>query len=521
MEQHDNSNSNSPTTFEALPQELVIQLLAKVPAGTRLKRCALVSTAWSRAAAAATDDVELANLPTPSHMKAAQDYLQLNSQHVTRLSMQLSLFDMDLAMLPCTQLRELVLSGGSLEPSALHAIAPTLTKLVLEGNVYLSAPGTDPEASTSWTWSSCCINDAWGSAPDEDTDSDEDAADVDASRPPAAINEALSSMRSLKHLQCSYLHDHPSARFGAALPHLTALTYLQVSWWSCHNKAWRQHLRGLTDLRVLIICDDKDWPRDADFTETVPETVLDGVQHLQRLTELQVRDVCIRVTLDSRSTLGALTALKTLHLEHCHLDLAVLAAVTGIQELHLGAGYPDDEDWVYDVERWNSWLVVNGKVDRPAEVRALSAMSNLRQLCLSGASDKTFISGLQPLPQLTLLHLVSGGLDVDEARLLAGMTLLQDLKAPRLVGPSKSARMFQMLELAALPQLTKLQYACDDDSDDEGEAESGNTLRSLGEAGDEDDERVIMRQVGRFLQDRCLRIADTGRNQHNRCQQRI
>jgi len=104
-------------------------------------------------------------------------------------------------------------------------------------------------------------------------------------------------------------------------------------------KPWRQHLSCLTDLRVLTLYTNKrrsqGFVPDLDQHSILADEVLEGVQHLQHLTELQVQGLCLAVTAHSSSTLGRLTGLQVLQLSYASCDLSALAAITGLRSLAL------------------------------------------------------------------------------------------------------------------------------------------------------------------------------------------
>jgi len=112
-----------------------------------------------------------------------------------------------------------------------------------------------------------------------------------------------------------------------------------VLWYCVDFKPWRQHLSCLTDLRVLALYTNRAHApgvvEDLHQHSLLADEVLEGVQHLQRLTELLVEGLCLAVTVHSSSTLGRLTGLQQLQLSYASCDLSALAAITGLRSLAL------------------------------------------------------------------------------------------------------------------------------------------------------------------------------------------
>jgi len=88
----------------------------------------------------------------------------------------------------------------------------------------------------------------------------------------------------------------------------------------------------------------QDFVRDLDQHSLSADEVLEGVQHLQRLTELRVEGLCLAVTAHSSSTLGCLTGLQQLELSYASCDLSALAAITGLRGLNLQHIQPSLQD---------------------------------------------------------------------------------------------------------------------------------------------------------------------------------
>jgi hypothetical protein len=123
--------------MRALPEDVLVKVLRHVDQAERLASCALVSTAWAKAAAVATDDFKIHTIDFEPFMP----WLQHHGSHVTSFT---SSFEGDsndkglLSMLPCKNLQELTLvewwvSLGPSEdgPGILHA-ATGLTSLHLK-----------------------------------------------------------------------------------------------------------------------------------------------------------------------------------------------------------------------------------------------------------------------------------------------------------------------------------------------------------------------------------------------------
>jgi len=361
-----------------LPEEVLLLVMEHVPLIARLGSCSLVCLSLHKAAAAVTCSIKVPSCrPTAAALaqrSALQLYLQKYGHQLTSISLNkadLCFQDQSLhgtaeddrqqqrllTLLPCSHLQELVLSGGRLQPAVLHAPAATLTKLILQSSVQLvksptarrfikrrhgwdKAPGVLLEDE----WSDGSESDAESDAADYPSESDDDGPpnSLQASTAPLGrqFHRALQHLRGLKHLQLEYCSDGTQAtRFGKALPVLTHLTHLKVLWYCVNFKPWRQHLSCLTDLRVLALCTDRGqsqgFVQDLDQHSLLADEVLEGVQHLQRLTELRVEGLCLAVTAHSSSTLGRLTGLQVLQLCYASCDLSALAAITGLRSLSL------------------------------------------------------------------------------------------------------------------------------------------------------------------------------------------
>ena len=178
------------------------------------------------------------------------------------------------------------------------------------------------------------------------------------------LQQSLCSLSSLQHLGVCYHHVRtPGSGFGPALPQLTQLTYLKACVEALNIRAWREHLSCLTNLRVLVLCGADS----EDEREPMDESILQGVQHLQQLTKVQFggdgyTSVNIKISSDTRSTLGQLTSLQCLSLRYIECDLEAFSAVTGLHSLSLqacgcGHGYFSQGPVALSKHKLQSWLL--------------------------------------------------------------------------------------------------------------------------------------------------------------------
>jgi hypothetical protein len=126
-----------PHMMRALPQDVLVLVLRHVDQAERFSSCALVSTAWAKAAAMASDAVSICT----SDLEPCITWLQHHGSHVTRFDCAYDEARDDrgvLSTLPCKNLQELILHDwdiplGPMEgrPGLLHAVTG-LTKLHLD-----------------------------------------------------------------------------------------------------------------------------------------------------------------------------------------------------------------------------------------------------------------------------------------------------------------------------------------------------------------------------------------------------
>lgn len=135
--------SSAPTgNWSQLPQEVLVDVLRRVPQSDRLDSCAGVSTAWLAAVCEATDSLSLLQ-QSPEQLQAAwRQYAAWLGPHLTSLHVEVDWRHYPngscvLEHLPCARLQELTLQSVSLmiAGGALHAVT-ALTRLhVAEGRL--------------------------------------------------------------------------------------------------------------------------------------------------------------------------------------------------------------------------------------------------------------------------------------------------------------------------------------------------------------------------------------------------
>ena len=258
--------------WSGLPEELWKLILVHVPLPERLGTCSRVSQKLCRAAAAATEQLEVQLQRSAQRSQGVVQWLHHNGQHVT--SIQLRNFNASLTELPCLQLRKLAVDGGSVQlgpssshPGVLHSCSG-LTKLRLWG---------------------CIV--------------------VDGCRSLAA----LSAVPALQHLHlcvtAATAFKHRLELPGSILQVLTQLTLLELEEIVGVTADTLQHISALQQLQVLSLTPPSSVPRRQSSVPLSPSST-PGLTQLTGLHTLKVS----RVSLDP--------AVLQQHTQLRHLELA-------------------------------------------------------------------------------------------------------------------------------------------------------------------------------------------------------
>lgn len=271
----------------------MLQLIMQhAPLPVRL-RAASVCSSWHKAAVAATCSIEVSHLDDAAWEGVHHWLQQYGSTQVTRLVL-LKPRQHELKQLPCSQLRELAVVGGTVQlaapgqdPLLQPTVAATLTKLELcEG---------------------CAVSGV-------------------------QLSAVLAELRSLKHLHLdinsddTYPQPGPERDLvcGSALQHLTALTYF-VMLHVIDIKACNSYVSCLTNLQHLEL--EEEGRGNLSYA---------GWERLQQLTCLSLGHCGIKHT-----SLQVLTGLQELRLDHAgELIAADLLPLTQLRSISVqNSGY--------------------------------------------------------------------------------------------------------------------------------------------------------------------------------------
>lgn len=395
--------------MQQLPQNVLVLVLGKVWQEERLTTCALVSKAWSEAAAVATDLVCLNyhGIPREGGWDPAvyMPYLQKHGQHVAALSC-LDDWELDqkfvIELLPCSNLRELDLEdcamqlGPSAEGSELQAAKPgllqgltALTKLVLtmqrvDDFVHPTAEGL------------ACLT-------------------------------ALTVLPALQHFDLSvgesysapdYVHGPYDIMPGSVFPGLTNLTLLELK--SRLTVDSLEHISWLSKLQELVLHFRFPIP---DF-EIAAAAAQQPFKQLQQLTYLSLNIPEYQLVSSSSSpAFAGCTALQDLSLVKCCADASVLQGLTKLRSLNLAA---------FDVLTGGGagWAAALGHLSCMQALEHLDVSQDVHEVGL--AYNNPALGALSASPQLRSLWL--SGVDLPpsgwsylfpRSRVLTGLTTLQ------------------------------------------------------------------------------------------------
>lgn len=315
-----------------------------------------VCSTWRTAANAATTSVQLVS-PSRPRVQQLRGWLQAHGQRVRVIEL-LRLRWQDkhvIATLPCSNLVELAVAGGTMQLPLLPAsVSSTLTKLA----------------------------------------SNEGPANAEVKLYTAGDRPFLQELCGLTSLQHLCLHVSGKQLRGADLWHallpLRAVTHLELS--LKYDEIWRgvaQHISVFTRLQDLCIHDyNRDFPCVGEFTRPDPLH-----RHSAPTTphRLALRGCICRVLRDDRSSLRQLTNLRTLDLYRCWVEASALSDHTGLESLTVSfVKYVDTQALYAWLPRLHSltFLQINGPMgSSPPTVAAHSgftASSSLRHLALFG-----------------------------------------------------------------------------------------------------------------------------------------
>jgi len=419
-----------------IPAAILHSIIQHVPVKERLGGFALVCRAFHAAAVAATNSIEIESMNSPMQFEDLLSWLKKYGNVVSTLKIQQGHWS-SLKSLPCQHLWNLKLLNMSLQlvPTESHpGVLSTCTGLTKLSLTY------------------CYVN----SRPEEISDPDSNAL------------THFSVLTNLQHLHLTAAFAKKGYRVvvvdfpAILLSHLVRLTHLQLSHYQQSNAL--EHLSALSALQHLTL---SNWTKPAGTSALV----LPGLQHLQQLTALHLREMPWAILLHSLPGIYQCTALRELHLHSvAAVSPDVLEGLHQLQALKLDCSNAWSEEETdamlaavgeqtqltrLEISHHRSWSAPSA-----AAYSSLTASSHLQHLELANcklpaAAWQYMFPPSRCLPKLHRLEMHGGIAGQSSAR--HGP---EDLQALAFCCPSISSFIlggdFEVLTVAPLLQLTGL-----------------------------------------------------------------